>query len=154
MSRLNTATDLIKPEVDGVYFGEELISGQTFLPHPGQQALKDTIVGTGKQLRLSIGEQRYSSRAAKCSTMKTYGRWLLKQVIDLSHQDGGFLRQGIRNGVMLSAGSRKYSATSVRKYICASLLSRAASSQDSVCAASSSTKRPCAPWYREDNYCQ
>ena len=62
-----------------VHAREQLVSAQAFLPHPGEQAIKDTTIGAGKHLRLPKGEQEVELTGRQVLHEHETGRPLVAQ---------------------------------------------------------------------------
>src|SRR5713101_4197829 len=87
-------------ELRVMHLPEQLVPSESLLVPPGDQALKDTVIGAGKHLCLTIGDEEIDLTCCpRCHRMKTHGGWLLQQVIHLLGQSGGLFPERCLNGV-------------------------------------------------------
>src|SRR5262245_63124688 len=88
-----------------MHLAEQCVTREALLVHPGDQAIKDTAVGTGEHLRLAIGDETIDLTCLPgCHRMKTHGGWLLQQAIHLSGQASSLFTESHLNDVMLHLG--------------------------------------------------
>jgi hypothetical protein len=92
-------------ELRVMHLPEQFVPSKSLLVHPGDQAIKDTVIGAGKHLCLTIGDEEIDFTCCQSyHHMKTHGCWLLQQVIHLLGQCRGFFTESRLNGGVLHLG--------------------------------------------------
>ena len=88
-----------------MHLPEQFVPSKSLLVHPGDQAIKDTVIGAGEHLCLPIRDEEIDFTCCpRCHRMKTHGCWLLQQLIHLLGECSGFFTESRLNGVMFHLG--------------------------------------------------